>query len=106
MATSSAWPRTRPDLIRSWATDIAGAADPDYEWHDLAKVWQTPGDGEAAVEMMSAMPVDQRAAAFVGVGMTDSGGAVVRRGSQPGDGPVHPRPLSLGGTAGDDRVGT
>ena len=39
---------TRPDLIRSWVTDIAGAADPDYVWHDLAQVWQTPGDGEAA----------------------------------------------------------
>ncbi len=61
---------TRPDLIRSWATDIAGAADPDYEWHDMAKVWQSP-EGEAAVEMMSALPVDQRAAAFVGVGMTE-----------------------------------
>ena len=41
---------TRPDLIRSWATDIAGAADPEYVWHDMAQVWQTPGDGEAAVD--------------------------------------------------------
>ena len=62
---------TRPDLIRSWATDIAGAADPAYEWHDMAKVWQTPRVTGGAVEMMSALPVDQRAAAFVGVGMTE-----------------------------------
>jgi len=32
----------RPDLIRSWATDIAGCMDPDYVWHDLARTWQTP----------------------------------------------------------------
>ena len=40
---------SRPDLIRSWATDIAGCADPDYVWHDLARVWQTPGAGEQAI---------------------------------------------------------
>lgn len=42
----------RPDLVRSWA---AGAApvDPDYEWHDTARVWQTPGEGEAFMEMMT-----------------------------------------------------
>ena len=34
---------SRPELIRSWATDIAGSFDPDYAWHDLAQVWQTPG---------------------------------------------------------------
>jgi pimeloyl-ACP methyl ester carboxylesterase len=62
---------TRPDLIRSWVTDIAGAADPDYVWHDMAQVWQTPGDGEGAVEAMAAMPLADRTAAFVGVGMTD-----------------------------------
>ena len=28
---------TRPDLIRSWVTDIAGCTDPDYVWHDLAR---------------------------------------------------------------------
>ncbi len=39
----------RPDLIRSWAMDIAGCFAPDYVWHDLAQVWQTPGAGEDAV---------------------------------------------------------
>jgi pimeloyl-ACP methyl ester carboxylesterase len=62
---------TRPDLIRSWVTDIAGAADPDYVWHDMAQVWQTAGDGEAAVEAMAALPLADRTAAFVGVGMTE-----------------------------------
>ena len=60
----------RPDLVRSWATDIAGCTHPDYVWHDMAQVWQTPGDGEAAVEGMAASPKDQLAAAYQGFGMT------------------------------------
>jgi pimeloyl-ACP methyl ester carboxylesterase len=36
----------RPDLLRSWCTDIAGCFAPDYVWHDLAQVWQTPEAGE------------------------------------------------------------
>lgn len=63
---------TRPDLIRSWVTDIAGAADPDYVWHDLAQVWQRPGDGEAFVEAMASMPLDERVAGFVAAGMTEA----------------------------------
>lgn len=35
----------RPDLVRTWAAG-GGPCDPDYEWHDFAKVWQTPGAGE------------------------------------------------------------
>jgi pimeloyl-ACP methyl ester carboxylesterase len=61
---------SRPDLIRSWCSDIAGCADPDYVWHDLAQVWQTPGDGEAFVEAMNSMPIDDRVARFVDAGMT------------------------------------
>lgn len=36
----------RPDLVRSW-TGISGPIDPDYQWHYLAKIWQTPGEGES-----------------------------------------------------------
>jgi pimeloyl-ACP methyl ester carboxylesterase len=39
----------RPDLVRSWASDTLGSFDPHYEWHALARVWQTPGEGEVAV---------------------------------------------------------
>ncbi len=39
----------RPDLIRSWCVDVAGCFAPDYVWHDLARVWQTPGAGEEAI---------------------------------------------------------
>lgn len=39
-------------LIRSWVADVAGGLHPDYVWHDVAKIWQTPGDGEALVGQM------------------------------------------------------
>ena len=44
----------RPDLVRSWVPDAAGLADPGFEWHDFAKIWQTPGDGEAFWEQQLA----------------------------------------------------
>ncbi len=66
---------SRPDLIRSWATDIAGAADPEYVWHDMAQVWQTPGEGEAFVDAMMSMPATDRAAALVAAGMTTDAAA-------------------------------
>ena len=37
---------TRPELVRSWVTDAAGVGDPGFEWHDFAKIWQTPQAGE------------------------------------------------------------
>jgi pimeloyl-ACP methyl ester carboxylesterase len=61
---------SRPELIASWATDIAGCFDPEYVWHDFAQAWQTPGDGEAAVEAMFGVPVEERAATLEAVGMT------------------------------------
>ncbi|MGE0538630.1 MAG: alpha/beta fold hydrolase [Dehalococcoidia bacterium] len=60
----------RPELVRSWTTDVAGAFDPAYVWHDLAQVWQTPGAGEAAIEQMIAAPTDQRAQQFESIGMS------------------------------------
>lgn len=35
----------RPDLVRTW-TGIGGPIHPDYVWHDIAQIWQTPGEGE------------------------------------------------------------
>jgi pimeloyl-ACP methyl ester carboxylesterase len=62
----------RPDLIRSWVTDIAGTADPEYVWHDMAQVWQAPGDGEAAVAGMAATPTDDLVAAYQAIGMSEA----------------------------------
>ncbi|MEA2148085.1 MAG: hypothetical protein QOG59_3672, partial [Solirubrobacteraceae bacterium] len=39
----------RPDLLSSVA--VGGAAvDVDYPWHDIAQIWQTPGEGERYME--------------------------------------------------------
>jgi pimeloyl-ACP methyl ester carboxylesterase len=40
---------TRPELLRSVAAGGA-AVDVDYPWHDIAQVWQTPGEGERYME--------------------------------------------------------
>ena len=58
----------RPDLVRSWVTDAAGLADVSFEWHAFAKIWQTPGEGEAMWEgMLAAAPADRA------VGLTTGG---------------------------------
>ena len=55
------------DRIRSWAADIANLAHPDYEWHDFAKVWQTPGEGEAFFEAQEAQAPQERAAGLAAI---------------------------------------
>lgn len=42
----------RPELVRSWASDVVGLFDPDYVWHDFAQKWQTPGEGEELVDAL------------------------------------------------------
>jgi pimeloyl-ACP methyl ester carboxylesterase len=42
----------RPELVRSWATDVIAVFDPDYVWHELAQIWQTPGEGERWLDEM------------------------------------------------------
>jgi pimeloyl-ACP methyl ester carboxylesterase len=51
----------RPELVRSWASDAVGLFDPEYVWHDLAQVWQTPGEGEQLVDTMMSGTVADRA---------------------------------------------
>ena len=51
----------RPELVRSWASDAVGLFDPDYVWHDMAQVWQTPGEGEQLVETLLSGTVAERA---------------------------------------------
>jgi pimeloyl-ACP methyl ester carboxylesterase len=63
---------TRPDLIRSWVCDIGGCFDPEYVWHDMAQVWQTPTAGEQAVQQMAAAPMEARAEQFQSIGMSKS----------------------------------
>jgi pimeloyl-ACP methyl ester carboxylesterase len=59
---------TRPDLLRSWAADVANIMHPDYEWHDFAKTWQSD-QGEAFFEAQASSPVDQRVPLFESMGV-------------------------------------
>jgi len=61
------------DRLHSWAADIGNIAHPDYTWHDIGKLWQTPGDGEAFVESQNALPVTERASIFEAVGVPHEG---------------------------------
>jgi pimeloyl-ACP methyl ester carboxylesterase len=60
----------RPELVRSWVSDVVGLFDPDYVWHDLAQVWQTPGDGEKLVDDMMGASLEEQAERLMGLGLT------------------------------------
>jgi pimeloyl-ACP methyl ester carboxylesterase len=59
----------RPELMRSWASDAVGLFDPEYVWHDLAQVWQTPGEGEQLVNTMLGGTVGDRAEQMAALGI-------------------------------------
>jgi pimeloyl-ACP methyl ester carboxylesterase len=59
----------RPELVRSWASDVVGLFDPDYVWHDLALVWQTPGEGEQSVNTILGGTAEDRAQQMVALGI-------------------------------------
>jgi pimeloyl-ACP methyl ester carboxylesterase len=61
----------RPEMLRSWAVDCISAFDPDWEWHDVAKIWQTPGAGEEFVATQRKVPAEDVAPAFVGFGVPE-----------------------------------
>jgi pimeloyl-ACP methyl ester carboxylesterase len=82
----------RPDLVRSWAMDIAGCFAPDYVWHDLAQVWQTPGAGEESVARRASMSLADRASMFESLGMTPD---IARAVAQANDGTMGHCILSL-----------
>lgn len=52
------------DRLHSWAADLGNLAHRDYEWHAIAKLWQTPGDGEAFIEGQDAQSPGERAAGY------------------------------------------
>jgi pimeloyl-ACP methyl ester carboxylesterase len=67
---------TRPDLLRSWVSDVAGLVHPEYVWHDFAQIWQTPGAGEQWVADTVAQPEQARAELLVAAGVTADQAAV------------------------------
>ena len=60
---------TRPDLIRSWVSDVAGMLDPGYVWHDFAKLWQSDA-AEQWVADTAAQTAEERAALLEAAGVT------------------------------------
>lgn len=50
-------------VLRSWAMDMACVLHPAYVWHDLAKVWQTPGAGEQWAKTAAEAAVEDPAGA-------------------------------------------
>ena len=50
----------RPELVRSWTSDVLGIFDADYVWHDMAQIWQTPGAGEELVTTMMSGSIQER----------------------------------------------
>jgi len=60
----------RPELVRSWVSDVLGIFDADYVWHDMAQVWQTPDAGEAAIEAMISGTERERTDRVAGLGIS------------------------------------
>ena len=54
----------RPELVRTWCSDAVGIATDTFSWHDLARIWQTPGEGEAFFEGQLAQSPEARAGGF------------------------------------------
>jgi pimeloyl-ACP methyl ester carboxylesterase len=70
----------RPDLMRTWVSDVPGVFDSGYVWHDLAQQWQTSEVGEAVVAGMVGMSVADRNAFLADAGMGPVIGARVAPG--------------------------
>lgn len=66
---------TRPDLLRSWASDVLGLFNPGYVWHDLAQVWQTPEAGEQFFEQSASTPAADQIAFYETIGIPAETGA-------------------------------
>ncbi len=60
---------THGELLRSWTVDVASGLHPDAKWHDVARVWQTPEEGEAFVDSISNATAEQLAPIYEGYGL-------------------------------------
>ncbi len=60
----------RPANVRSWAIDM-GDLGPDFRWHDTARTWQTPGEGEALMDGMLGASLADRASLLMAVGVPE-----------------------------------
>lgn len=68
----------RPANVRSWVSDM-GDLGGDFRWHGTARTFQTPGEGEAAVDAMVSAGPDDKAALLVAVGVPEAHAAETAR---------------------------
>jgi pimeloyl-ACP methyl ester carboxylesterase len=61
-----------PANVASWVLDT-GNLDDDFAWHDMAKLWQTPGAGEEFMDSLLAMSTEERAGVLAASGVPESG---------------------------------
>jgi pimeloyl-ACP methyl ester carboxylesterase len=61
------------DRLHSWVADVGNIVHPDYVWHDFAKLWQTPGEGEMFFESQAALPAEERAPLYEAIGVPAAG---------------------------------
>jgi pimeloyl-ACP methyl ester carboxylesterase len=52
------------ELLHSWCADVAGIMHPTYAWHDFARIWQTPGEGETFFSDLQTSPLADRGAVY------------------------------------------
>lgn len=69
------------DRLHSWAADVGNIAHADYEWHDFAKIWQTPGEGEAFIESQDAQTPEERGATYEMMGVPPEDALEMARGA-------------------------
>jgi len=74
---------SRPDLLRSWTTDVIVLFDPDHVWHHLAQIWQTPDKGEEHLAGMLGGTEAQRTEGMTALGMPHEVAARVAAGQDP-----------------------
>ena len=89
---------TRPDLIRSWASDALGLFAPDYVWHARAQVWQQKGAGEGSAKEIFGGTLAPRLEVVGALGMT--GPAAERVAAGMDDGQVPRKRLRWAGPGG------
>ncbi|MZE80616.1 alpha/beta fold hydrolase [Streptomyces xinghaiensis] len=58
--------------VRSWAVDVGAVFHADYTWHEMGRVWQTPGRGE---EWMTDLVAGRMSGPFSLGGLLRSAGA-------------------------------
>ena len=78
--------------IRTWAAG-AGTVDREYEWHELAQMWQTPEVGEQVMEAMTREAIAETLGDQVGGKEKAAAVGVAHRRHHEG---LHAEALSLG----------